>query len=107
MIDLLRTFEARTRMAAALEKRDKISTENFVRCIVDIGKAEGFDLANGDKAILHPEDIPESVKLDDSHPIIISKGRAVVKGQMMFTPGSRIGDRINTPPLITQRTETQ
>lgn len=106
-VDLARAFVTRTKMGALLEKRNKVATENFVRCIVDMGAAQGFDLGNGDKCFIHPGDVPASVKLDASHPVIPSRAIAIVQGHLYFVVRTRLDSALNAPAIITPKTGIQ
>lgn len=107
-LNLLRLFEAKSRMEKVLERRNKIATEQFVRCVIDLGHAQGFDLANGDKCFIHPGDLPPSVRLNESHPVIASRAIAMVQGQLYFTKATALrSGALDAPPIFSHKAPLQ
>lgn len=98
--------EAFRRLDSLLAKRGKLATENFVRAIIELGLEQGFDLTQGDRCFIHPDDVPESVNLEGG-PVIPSKAIAIVRGQMYFVKSKQLDKALNAPPILTPKTGTQ
>lgn len=77
--------EARVRLERLLRKRDHLATDNYVRYCIRVAAKNGFDLIGGDVALVHPEDLPETVQLVPRRdPVYAIAHPEVVKGRMMF-----------------------
>lgn len=77
--------EARARLERLLRKRDALATENYVRYCIAVAKKNGYDLVRGDIALVHPEDLPETVQLMPRRdPVYAIAHPEVVKGRMLF-----------------------
>jgi hypothetical protein len=77
--------EARARLERLLSKRDKLATENYVRYCVAVAAKSGYDLTRGDIALVHPEDLPETVSLVPRRdPVFAIAHPEVVKGRMLL-----------------------
>ena len=77
--------EARARLERVLKKRDALATENYVRYCIAAAAKSGFDLTRGDNALIHPEDMPETVNLVPRRdPVFAIAHPEVVKGLMLL-----------------------
>lgn len=93
----------RARLAKLFAKRDAIATENFVRCLVDLGHTMGYQLDQSDRCFIHPEDVPASVKLTARDPVVISSAPAMMPGQLLFARSREIPACLFSPPIITAK----
>lgn len=85
LIDQGAQAEARLRLERLLEKRDKLATENYVRYCIAVGRREGFDLLQGDIALVHPKDLPRTVLLVEGRdPVYALAHPEVIEGKMLF-----------------------
>lgn len=75
--------EARVRLDRLLAKRDALATENYVRYCVGEANANGFDLTQGDVALIHPKDLPQTVHLVRG-PVYAVAHPEVIEGKMLF-----------------------
>lgn len=76
---------ARERLALLLKRRDKLATENYVRFCIAEGRRNGFDLLQGDVALIHPRDLPATVKLVEGRdPVYVCGHPLVLEGKMLF-----------------------
>jgi hypothetical protein len=56
-----------------------------VRYCIGVAAKDGFDLTRGDIALVHPEDLPETVQLVPRRdPVYAIAHPEVVKGKMLF-----------------------
>jgi hypothetical protein len=77
--------EARARLERLLGKRDALATENYVRYCIGVAAKSGFDLTRGDIALVHPEDLPETVNLVPRRdPVFAIAHPEVIKGRMLL-----------------------
>lgn len=77
--------EARARLDRLMQKVEPIATENYVRYCIGAAKRAGYDLTKGDVALIHPEDLPETVILvPNRDPVYVIAHPEVVKGKMLL-----------------------
>lgn len=77
--------EARARLEQVLKKRDGLATDNYVRFCIAEGRKLGFDLLQGDVALIHPRDLPPTVKLVEGRDPVYACGHPlVIAGKMLF-----------------------
>lgn len=77
--------EARARLEQLLKKRDGLATDNYVRYCIAEGKRNGFNLLQGDVALIHPRDLPPTVKLlEGRDPVYACAHPLVLEGKMLF-----------------------
>lgn len=86
--ELVRTAnlaEARIRLERVLKKASVIATENYVRYCIGVGAQQGFDMLNGDVALVHPRDLPKTVKLQPGRdPVFAVEHPEVIEGKMLL-----------------------
>ena len=105
--DLLRKVDLDAKLAALFKKRSKVATRNFIAAIAGIGSSNGFKLDQGDKCFLHPDDVPRTVHLSASDPVITSTAPAIVKGQLLFAHPKDLPQALDTEPVLTRVTQRQ
>jgi hypothetical protein len=88
LAELIRTanlVEARMRLGALLKKRVALATENYVRYCIGVAAKQGYDLLQGDIALVHPRDLPQTVKLVDGRdPVYALEHPDVIEGKMLL-----------------------
>lgn len=92
----------RVRLAELWEKRNKVATENFVRCLALEARIQGFNLDDGDRCFIHPEDLPRTVKLKAGMPVIASTAPAMVRGRLLFAKRHQIPQCLERDPIYVQ-----
>ncbi len=95
------------RWRQAIEKRDRLVKDQLVRWVIQEGKLQGFDLTKGDKAFIHPADIPRNCILGPGDPVISSTAPAVVPHQILFAKAKDIPWCLESPAIITPKTVAQ
>lgn len=88
LVDFVRSAnvaEAKTRYRRLLERAGQIATENYVRCLIEMGHAAGYDLTQGDVALVHPDDLPPTVKfVEGRDPVYALIHPAVIPGKVLY-----------------------
>lgn len=90
------------RLAELWEKRNKVATENFVRHLALEGRLQGFNLDDGDRCFIHPEDLPKTVKLRAGMPVIASSAPAMVRGRLLYAKRNQIPQCLERDPIYVQ-----
>lgn len=102
MSDRKLELPAHLRLEGLFEKRNKVATRNFVAHLVKVGAELGYSVDRGDRCFIHPDDVPATVDLDASHPVIVSTAPAIVRGRLLWLKAHTISERLMEPPVITQ-----
>ena len=105
--DLLRKVDLEDRLAALFKKRNRVATRNFIAACAEIGAKVGIRFDEGDKCFIHPDDVPNTVRLVDGDPVIALTAPAIIKGHLFFAHPKDLPDALNTEPFLTRVTQSQ
>lgn len=88
LVDMVRSAnlaEAKVRYARLLDRAGKVATENYVRYCIGVAQAAGYNLLQGDIALVHPADLPPTIKFEEGRdPVYAIHHPEVVEGKMLL-----------------------
>lgn len=93
--------EARLRLERLIVRHDALATESYVRYCINAAAAEGFDLLKGDVALVHPDDLPDIVKLvPHRDPVYALAHPSVLLGKMLFVRKNLVEQYLGRPAKV-------